>query len=130
MIYERFLKISLTLKKQSDVLSKIYKNGLDLVNFVDPYHAIITELIKEVYGEEGYDWWYWFCYENDFGEKDWSKSIDRPVYKINSEGKMEKFDDSKPIFGACDEMGNPICYSFESTWEFLENRYNKEKKDR
>ncbi len=130
MTYERFLKITLTLKNQSDALNKIYKNGLDLVNFVDPYHTIITELIKEVYGEEGYDWWYWFCYESDFGEKDWSKSLDRPMYKITSEGKTEKVEDSKRIFGACDEKGNHICYSFESTWEFLENRYNKGRQDR
>jgi hypothetical protein len=128
MTYERFLKITLTLKKQSEALNKIYKNGLDLVNFVDPYHTIITELIKEIYGDEGYDWWYWFCYENEFGEKDWSKNV--KVYKIDSEGKMKVIDDAKPIYGACDETGNPICYSFESTWEFLENRYNKGRQDR
>jgi hypothetical protein len=62
MEYSRFLKITLSLQKESVVVDNLYKNGLDLINFVDPYHQIITELIKEVYGDEGYEWWSWFCY--------------------------------------------------------------------
>jgi len=26
-------------------------------------------------------------------------------------------------YGACDENGNPICYSIESTWEYLEKNH-------
>jgi hypothetical protein len=98
MTYERFLKITLQLQKESRVLDKIYESGIDLTNFVDPYHAIITELIKEVYGDEGYDWWSWFCYENDYGQ-----------------GGLT----------AQDEKGDPICYSFESLWNYLESIKNK-----
>lgn len=94
MTYERFLKITLELKKQDEIVSSLYQNKVDLLEFVDPYHSVVSELIEEVYGKEGYDWWSWFCYESDYGTK-----------------------------GVCawDEKGNPICYSFESTWEFLEN---------
>jgi hypothetical protein len=69
-----------------------------LFDFLDPYHEIISTLIKEVYGEEGYDWWSWFCNDNDFGQKG-----------------LEAFDENK----------NPICYGFESLWEFLENNIKK-----
>jgi hypothetical protein len=98
MTYERFLKITLQLQKESRVLGKIYESGIDLTNFVDPYHTIIIELIKEVYGDEGYDWWSWFCYENDYGQ-----------------GGLT----------AQDEKGEPICYSFESLWNYLESIKNK-----
>jgi hypothetical protein len=93
MTYERFLKVTLSIKKQDEVISDLYKQKVDLIDFVDPYHVIILELIKEIYGEEGYDWWSWFCYENDFGQKG-----------------LEAFDENE----------KPICYSFESLWEFLE----------
>lgn len=93
MTYERFLKVTLSIKKQDEVISDLYKQKVDLLDFVDPYHEIISELIKEVYGEEGYDWWSWFCHENDFGQKG-----------------LEAFDENE----------NPICYGFESLWEFLE----------
>jgi hypothetical protein len=98
MTYETFLKITLTLQKADRVLRDLYKNNVDLLEFVDPYQNVIMLLIKEVYGEEGADWFSWFCYENDFGQKG---------------------------VGAWDENENPICHSFESTWEFLEENYNK-----
>lgn len=96
MTYERFLKITLGLQKQDRIVSNMYDFKVDLLDFVDPYHAIITELIKEVYGEEGYDWWSWFCYENDFGTKGLT---------------------------ANEKDGTPICYSHESLWEYLEKNH-------
>jgi hypothetical protein len=94
MTYERFLKIILGLQKESRVISKLYDQKINLVDFVEPYHIIIQELLLEVYGEEGADWFNWFCYENDFGQKG-----------------LEAWDEDK----------NPICYSFESLWEYLES---------
>ena len=93
MTYETFLEITLELQKQDRIINNLYKNKIDLLEFVDPYHKVITLLIKEVYGEEGLDWWSWFCYENDYGQ-----------------GTLE----------AWDKDGTPICYSFESLWEYLE----------
>ena len=103
MTYERFLKITLGLQKQDRIVSDLYDKKVDLLDFVDPYHSTISELIKEVYGEEGYDWWSWYCYENDYGQKG-----------------LEAFD----------KDNNRICYSLESLWEFLEtNISNIIKKD-
>jgi hypothetical protein len=100
MTYERFLKITLGLQKQDSVVSNLYKEKVDLLDFVDPYHGFISELLREIYGDIGYDWWSWFCYDNDFGQKG---------------------------LEAWDEDENPICYSLESLWEYLEK--NKPKKD-
>ena len=93
MTYENFLKVTLQLQKQDKIISNLYKNNIDLLEFVDPYHHIIAELIKEIYGEEGYDWFCWFCFENEYGTKG-----------------LEAWDADK----------NPICYSHESLWEYLE----------
>lgn len=93
MTYENFLKVTLELQKQDRIIDNLHTINVDLLDFVDPYHIIISLLLKEVYGEKGLDWWSWFCYENDFGR-----------------GKLEAWDENK----------NPICYSLKSLWEFLE----------
>lgn len=121
MTYERFLKITTTLKMQDEISREISLKGLDLINFLEPYHTVITELIKEVYGEEGYDWWSWFCHESDYGTKVWKG----PIYKRDENGVLELSGDQVPKWGASDADGNPICYSFLSTWEYLEKNHNK-----
>lgn len=124
MTYERFLKITTTLKMQDERVSELYERNVDLVEFTDPYHQAITELIKEIYGEEGYDWWAWFCYESDYGTKYWGG---KPVYKKNEDGELELITDypKEHNWGASDENGNPICHSFLSTWEYLEANHKK-----
>jgi hypothetical protein len=93
MTYETFLKLTLELQRQERIVDDLYKNKIDLLEFIDPYHGLIHLLMKEIYGEEGVDWWSWFCYENDYGEKG-----------------LEAWDENK----------NRICHSLESLWEFLE----------
>ena len=37
---------------------------------------------------------------------------------------MEKIHEKDELrFGAYDEKGNPICYSYESLWEYLEENH-------
>jgi len=123
MTYERFLKITLSLQKQDRVLSNLNSNGVDLTDFIDPYSNIINELITEIYGEEGVDWFNWFCWESDFGQKDWSKG---DTYKMNKDGTSELIHkDGEVRFGAYDKDNNPICYSHESLWEYLEKNCKK-----
>jgi hypothetical protein len=119
MTYERFLKILLNLQKEEKVIDNLYNNGVDLINFVELYHTIINELIKEVYGEDGYQWFSWYCYESEFGQKDWSTA---PLYKMKEDGTSELIHEKgEARSGAYDAQGNPICYSHESLWEYLEN---------
>ncbi len=108
----------MTQKKMEEQVNAAYKLKIDLVDFVDDYAKITTILIKEVYGQEGYDWYSWFCWENDYGTKDWAST---KILHVN--GKLIDRDDDP--FGARDENGNPICYDFESTWKYLEQLRNK-----
>jgi len=93
MTYDRFLDITLTLKKQVETERELYKLNMDLMEFTSPFYKIIEQLIEEVYGEEGEGWYSWFCWENEFGEKG---------------------------LRANDKDGNPICYDYESLWKCLE----------
>ena len=121
MEYSDFLKVTLSLQKMDRTLSEANKLNVDLVNFVEPYHEIVDVLIKNIYGEEGLDWFQWFCYESEYGTRDWSKG---DCYRHNEDGTTELIHkDGEVRFGAHDEKGNPICYSHESTWEYLENNH-------
>jgi hypothetical protein len=97
MTYSDFSVIVETLKKQSDLLNDLYHKNVDLFEIVDPYDVVIRTLLTEIYTAEGYDWFSWFCYENDFGT-----------------GTLD----------ANDENG-PICYDVKSLWEFLETSYRQ-----
>jgi hypothetical protein len=119
MTYENFLKVILTQKKMEEEVNKAYKMKIDLMDFVDDYQTMVATLLKEVYGQEGYEWYSWFCWDNDYGTKDWSNTkrlIDSTLV------------DNDDPFGARDEKGNPICYDYKSTWEYLEQLRN-EKQD-
>ncbi len=113
MTYENFLKLTLGLQRESLRLEKLHELEVDLVNFVDPYQEIINNLLYEIWTPEGVDWLNWFMWESDFGTKDFSKT---PSYK-KIDGELVKVEGDR--WGAHDENGKPICYSHESTWEFL-----------
>ena len=93
MTLEKFTEIINILQEESNKITNLYRMKVDLIDFADPYHSVISILIKEIYGEEGYDWFSWFCYERDFGAKE---------------------------VGAWDGNQNPICYDVESLWNYLE----------
>ena len=91
--YETLLKIGITLQKINRRSIDLYqKYQVDLINYEDDYEKVITALLKEVFNEEQYEWFEWFCWENDFGQKG-----------------ME----------ARDKDGNLICQSWEGLYEIL-----------
>ena len=103
MTYENFLKVILHQQKMDRQIDEAYNLKIDLIEFVDGYNEIISTLIKEIYGEDGYEWYSWFCYDNDYGT-----------------GTLT----------ANEIDGTPICYSHETLWEYLETNHliiNKEK---
>ena len=124
MKYENFLRVIMTQRKLEQQVHKAYELKIDLMDFVDEYHVITRTLLTEIYGEGGYDWYSWFCWENDYGEKDWSKT----TLRKNEDGSFTRKEPTGEIeYGARDESGNPICYSFQSLWEYLELEYSKDK---
>lgn len=64
---EKLEKLVNKLKNLSDRDKELYKLGIDLVNFEDPYYSVIDLLLKEVFNEEQMGWFDWFCFENDYG---------------------------------------------------------------
>lgn len=103
MTFNTFNQLIQRLQQISETEHTLYKLNVDILEFTDSYHEIITTLIREVYGETGEDWWSWFCYENDFGT-----------------GKLTAHDENK----------NPICYDIKSLWEFLETNHSKINSDK
>lgn len=99
MTYEKFGYLIHLLKEIGESVHAANSIKVDLIEFVDPYHNIITSLLKEIYGDEGEDWISWYCYERGFGAKE---------------------------LQAFDKDGNPICYDLKSLWEHVET-LNKEK---
>ena len=93
MKYKEFKKLLDLIQKQDSKVDALSKLKIDVLDFVDPYHMIMNTLIKEIYGENGLDWFSWYVYENDMG---------------------------KAGLEAWDEKGNKICYDIKSVWEFLE----------
>lgn len=96
MTLKKFEELIQDLKNIEQNITVLYKLKVDLIEFAEPYQKVITNLLKEIYGEEGYDWISWFCYDCDFGEKQ---------------------------LGAWDENKNPICYDIKSLWEYIEKNH-------
>ena len=97
--YETLLKIGITLQKINRRSIDLYqKYQVDLINYEDDYEKVITALLKEVFNEEQYEWFEWFCWENDFGQKG---------------------------LEARDKDGNLICQSWEGLYKVLEEYKNK-----
>jgi hypothetical protein len=118
MTYAEFLGVLMPYKKLQDDLGELYSMGFDFLEgkyrLQDNISRMVDATLESHYTEEGVDWINWFMYENDWGQKDWSKI---PTFDKETGTLIEK--DPVDVYGAKDEKGNPICYSFESTWEFV-----------
>lgn len=122
MTYDQFLKILNNYRSFSENASALYEIGFDLhegkYSTVAQVEEMLETIIESHYGKEGVTWVMWFIYESDWGEKDWSKN---DCYNEKGELIYKK---GEPRSGANDNDGNPICYSFESLYEYLEKLKN------
>jgi len=127
MEYKIFLEILMRYKKISEELSELHDMGFDFFEgkykLSDHMFYFLKSTLYSHYTEEGVEWIEWFMFENDYGQKDWSK-----IPTFNKEtGKAEFEDDPVKAYGAKDENGNPICYSYESLYEYVK-QYEKRNK--
>ena len=95
MTLEKFKELIQLLKEAEQQVNDAYKAKVDLIEFTDVYSAVITNLILEIYGEEGEDYWSWWVYENNFGA-----------------GGLEAYDENNKV----------ILKTVEELWEFLEEK--------
>ncbi len=118
MEYKEFLTIVMTNKKLGEDLAELHDIGFDFFEgkyqIVGHIERMVDTVIGSHYDKDGVEWVNWFMYENDYGQRDWSS---RPT--VNENGELE----SEPVFGARDSEGNPICYSYESLWKYLEENH-------
>lgn len=126
MTYEEFLKILMSYKKINEDISELYDIGFDFLEgkyrMSDSVSIMFEAVLESHYTDEGIDWINWFIFENDWGTKDWSKL---PTFDAET-GKIIIEEDPVKSYGARDENGNPICFSFESTYEYVK-KYLKNK---
>lgn len=106
MKFEKFKEIigvQVELCEKEDMANKA---GITLWGLSESYSKVIDLLWNEILTVEGKDWLDWFLYENDYVADGVGKGLD-----------------------ANDSNGKKICYSLESTYEFLKkNKYFKRKK--
>lgn len=94
---ETFTQIILKLQLVSMKQGNLYNSGLDVTNFTDDYHNIITTLLKSIFNEEQLGWIEWFLYE-------------RPSFKNEPLSAYKTLDDGTKV---------EICYDIDSLWELL-----------
>ena len=100
MEYEQFKKIIEDLEKSLQRSSALYDLGMDLMNYNDIYHEIISSLMLSTFNVEGKDWIDWYLYE-------------RPSFS------------GKEPLKAFDKDGNEICHNIESLWETVTEYMNE-----
>lgn len=119
MKYKDFLNLLMTYKKLTEDFRELYAIGFDFMEGRYPLEVNASKIFDTTldlsFTEEGVDWINWFIYENDWGTKDWSS-----MKVFDSQGNVIDRDPME-AYGARDEDGNPICYSFESTWDVVKN---------
>lgn len=91
MNFEQFKTVIETLEKIRERSHSIYQLGIDLMDYDEPNHIVISTLLESIFKEEGKDWISWYLYE-----------------RMGLDDK---------IMEAWDENNNPICYNIESLWE-------------
>ena len=118
MKYKDFLTLIMTNKKLGEDLSELHDIGFDFFEgkyqILGHIERIVNTAFGSHYDEDGVEWINWFMYESDYGQKDWSE-----VQTFTDNGK-----ESLPsIYGAYDKDGNPICYSYETLWNYVEKHH-------
>jgi hypothetical protein len=126
MEYKEFLTNIMTYKKLMEDISELYDIGFDF--FEGKYklsthiESLMINAFNSHYTKEGVEWIEWFIYEADYGMKDFS-SI--PSYEKNENGEFVLVNEDGEIrWGARDDNGEPICYSYQSLYEYIQ-KYKK-----
>ena len=100
MEYKQFKKLIEDLEKSLERSSALYDLGMNLMDYNDIYHEIISSLMLSTFNVEGKDWIDWYLYE-------------RP-----------SFNGKEPL-KAFNVDGTEICHNIESLWETVKEYINE-----
>lgn len=64
------------LNKEMEMYRKAYEAGIDLINFSETGHVIQVLLMKALWGEQSFDIFSWYVFEN--GRQWWPEGGDGP----------------------------------------------------
>lgn len=95
---ELFEEIILKLQLMHEKNHALYKLGIDMLDFTEPYERIIDILFKSYFNKDQLGWIDWFLYERKTP--------------------------SGEILEAHDANGNQICHHIDSLWETIQ-KYTK-----
>jgi hypothetical protein len=76
MTREDFKKIAELLEAHSNKTQLVYNYGIDAIEFTDELNKVISMLMREAFGEIGYDWISWFLYEKESGAREDIRAFD------------------------------------------------------
>lgn len=92
MTFDKFNGLLQTMEELGRKQHAAYKLGIELSDFTDDFYGVINDLLRAVYGDDGYEWISWFMFENDFGRKGLGATM----------------------------HGKPTCYDALSLWKEIE----------
>lgn len=69
MNLEVFKEVVRLLKEHEENVNAAYKLNVDLINFCDPISTAVGHMIGSLYGKEGKETFYWWCYEKEWGTR-------------------------------------------------------------
>ena len=83
MTFDKFERLTNLMVNQSTTMDHAYKLKIDLLDFVDDYSTLISELWSVILTNEGADWFSWFMYEKNYI----SDGIGNPKLTAYNDGK-------------------------------------------
>ena len=95
MTFAKFERLTSMMVNQSTTMDHAYKLKIDLLDFVDDYSTLISELWSVILTNEGVDWFSWFMYEKNY------------ISDGIGNSKLTAYDDGKEI---CEDL--PKLYEY------------------
>jgi hypothetical protein len=113
MEYKDFEKIILSLKETSKLRAEMNKLGVGFDTLNDLHDTSIDLFFNTIWTTEGVSWLNWFIHDNEFGEKDWTKTS-----RFNDFAEKGLADEKLSNVGDYED-DTPICYDIPSTFSYL-----------
>jgi hypothetical protein len=85
MEFQEFNDIVSSIERVDERDRKLYELGFDAINLSDMHNSIISRLMHEIFGEEGWNWIQYYLYE-------------MPLFKDDGKDFFAHREDGSPIY--------------------------------